>query len=190
MAWEPDYLEADDLAAYLRIEDADAEGDATELALAVTAASRSIDDYCRRQFGSTETAEARTFGWSCGTLHLDDVATDAGFLVNGVAIPTGWLLGPVNAVSKGRPYTRLCAPLAEITDDPVIITAVWGWPVDVPVPVQQACRVQAARFFKRRDAPFGIAGSPEAGSEMRLLAKLDPDVAVMLRRYRRIARPW
>ena len=39
---------------------------------------------------------------------------------------------------------------------------------------------EASRWFARRNSPYGIAGSPEMGSELRLLAKLDPDVAVML----------
>lgn len=50
----------------------------------------------------------------------------------------------------------------------------------VPGPVELACLIQASRWFKRKDAPFGIAGSPELGSELRLLSKLDPDVEVLL----------
>lgn len=53
---------------------------------------------------------------------------------------------------------------------------------DDPIPdaVKLACTIQAARFFKRRDAAFGVAGSPELGNELRLLAKLDPDVALLV----------
>jgi hypothetical protein len=54
---------------------------------------------------------------------------------------------------------------------------------EVPSAVKQACLIQASRFFTRRYAPFGVAGSPESGSEMRLLAKVDPDVAVILGPY-------
>jgi hypothetical protein len=43
--------------------------------------------------------------------------------------------------------------------------------------------MQASRLLSRRDAPFGIAGSPEMGSEMRLLAKLDPDVDLLVQPY-------
>lgn len=53
----------------------------------------------------------------------------------------------------------------------------------VPSTIKLATLMQAGRWAKRRDAPFGIAGSPETGSEMRLLAKLDPDVEVMLGGY-------
>lgn len=55
--------------------------------------------------------------------------------------------------------------------------------IGVPPTITAACLLQASRFWKRRDAPFGIAGSPVLGNEMRLLAKLDPDVEVMLWNY-------
>jgi hypothetical protein len=58
---------------------------------------------------------------------------------------------------------------------------------DPPAPVKLACMLQASRLVKRRDSPFGVAGSPEFGSELRLLSKLDPDVENLLRPYRI---PW
>lgn len=51
----------------------------------------------------------------------------------------------------------------------------------IPDSIVMACLLQAGRFYKRRDALFGIAGSPEMGNEMRLLAKLDPDVALLVK---------
>jgi hypothetical protein len=63
----------------------------------------------------------------------------------------------------------------------VTISAVWGWD-EVPTTVEQATLLQASRFHARRFSPYGVAGSPEAGSEMRLLAKLDPDVELALGR--------
>jgi len=53
----------------------------------------------------------------------------------------------------------------------------------VPTTVKQATLLQASRVFARREAPFGVAGSPDMGSELRLLEKVDPDVAVMLVPY-------
>jgi hypothetical protein len=60
-------------------------------------------------------------------------------------------------------------------------------PADDAVPdgVVLACLLQASRWYKRRDAPFGIAGSDLMGAAMRLAAKVDPDVAVLLSTYRR-----
>lgn len=61
-----------------------------------------------------------------------------------------------------------------------------GEGAEVPDVIQMATLLQAARFFKRKGAPFGIAGSPEMGSELRLLSRLDPDVELMLFGQRRI----
>jgi hypothetical protein len=96
----------------------------------------------------------------------------------------------VNAAQTGRPFTKLYVDddsAAKPTTERhgVTISAVWGWDA-VPVPVEQATLLQASRFHARRFSPYGVAGSPEAGSEMRLLAKLDPDVELALARSRLI----
>ena len=65
----------------------------------------------------------------------------------------------------------------------VEVTAKWGWTATPPA-VVNANLILASRFLKRRDSPFGMAGSPEMGNELRLLSKLDPDVAVMLAHYK------
>jgi hypothetical protein len=60
----------------------------------------------------------------------------------------------------------------------------WGWPT-VPTPAKVATMLQTARLAARRDSPFGIAGSPSEGSELRLLATLDPDLKTSLTAFRR-----
>jgi hypothetical protein len=59
-------------------------------------------------------------------------------------------------------------------------------PADAAVPdgIVMACLLQSSRWYKRRDAPFGIAGSDSLNVSIRL-AKVDPDVAVLLSTYRR-----
>ena len=69
--------------------------------------------------------------------------------------------------------------------DAVQVTASFGWAA-VPETIKAATIRQTARFFYRREAPFGVAGSPSMGSEIRLLAQADPDVVVMVRPYRRM----
>lgn len=49
---------------------------------------------------------------------------------------------------------------------------------DFPV-VREACFLQSLRLFQRKNAPFGITGSPELG-QMRAITKVDPDVEVLL----------
>jgi hypothetical protein len=102
---------------------------------------------------------------------------------------TDYQLGPVNAAADGRPWTELqVRPASTVQptacENGLRITARWGWS-GVPDPIRQACLLQASRLLARRNAPFGVAGSPDAGSEVRLLARLDPDVAVAVRPFRR-----
>jgi hypothetical protein len=190
MPWAPDYCAPADLADYVDIDDIGEEVDAPELALAVTAASRAIDGFTRRQFGKVDALEARRYtpwrgsGSPTGyVLDIDDLATAAGLLVDGVAADP-LLLSPVNAAAVARPYTRLYVTTCET----VTVTGVWGWSA-VPDSIVQACLLQASRFLVRRHSPYGVAGSPTEGSEVRLLARLDPDVAVAVRTYLRRAVP-
>ena len=193
MAWAPDYLTVAELAAYLRIDD---DVDDLELAAAITAASRAIDHATNRQFGKVAAVAERLFtarpDYDRGywVVDVDDFQTATGLVVtvDGDVLAT-FTKEPVNAAGKGRPWTRL-AWTAESEYIPcgarheIAVTALWGW-TSVPPTVVAATKLQANRFFTRRSAPFGVAGSPDQGSEMRLLARVDPDVAVMLSDYKR-----
>lgn len=88
-------------------------------------------------------------------------------------------------------------PSADTEDDAVLTLAISAASraIDVscnqvfvtpfPASVKLATLIQAARFFKRKDSPFGIAGSAEMGNELRLQSKLDPDVAVLVSNERK-----
>lgn len=193
MGWAPDYVTSGDLKAYLGIDDTI---DDAQLGFAIAAASRAVDDSAARQFGLVAAPEARVYTARFSSsrrrwvVDVDDLMTVAGLVVavDAGAI-TAYHLHPRNADKRGRPWTRLLVdeasgvqPTCDV--DGVTVTARWGW-TTVPVAVQQAMLLQAARLFKRKDAPFGVAGSPDLGSEMRLLAKVDPDVEVALNDYRR-----
>lgn len=188
MAWAPDYITAVDLKSYLRISDAD---DDAEIALAITAASRAVDRHTNRQFGLVAAPEARTYTarWDSDrckwVVFIDDLMTEVGLSVLTDAAVTDYSLQPSNADLNGTPWTQIVLNAGGLgRADGVTVTARFGWTA-VPVSVKQATLLQASRFFKRRDAPFGVAGSPEIGSELRLLAKVDPDVAVVLGPYLR-----
>lgn len=128
-------------------------------------------------------------------LSIDDVADPSGLTVafdstgNGdytVAI-TAFRVGPTNAAAKGVPYTKLVfdrGTYPPIDFESVQVTAKFGWAA-IPTTITNANLIQASRLWKRRDAPFGIAGSPEMGNEIRLLAKLDPDVALLVGAFKR-----
>lgn len=192
MAWAPDYVTEEEFASYLRIEDT---VDDVELALAISGASRAIDFDANRQFGKVDTPEERTYpvryDYDRGVwvADVDDFQTTTSLvvLVDDETVTT-FTKEPVNAAQKGRPWTRLVftsdSEVTPCSTSEVTPTALWGWTA-VHQTIKQMTLLQGSRFFTRRNAPFGIAGSPSEGSEMRLLARVDPDVAVMLRPFRR-----
>ncbi|MBW0117024.1 hypothetical protein [Pseudonocardia abyssalis] len=179
-----DYATTAELGAYLRITD---DVDDVTLALAIAASSRAIDVASNREFGLTATPELRYYTANYDRrssryiVQIDDLMTADDLVVtkDGVAV-TDYTLAPRNAPAKGQPYTELWVSSA----GEVEVTALWGW-TEVPDAVKSACLMQASRLFARRDSPFGVAGSLDMGSEMRLLAKIDPDVEVTLRAFRR-----
>jgi hypothetical protein len=206
MAWAPDYVGLEPFRTYVRIHvDAD-DTDDDELLDAMAGAFRAIDDECQRQFGKTDAAEDRFYvpRWSktrrAWLVATDDIPTRTGLVVHldtaqdgtFATEVTNYLLRPSNADKLGKPWEGLlfAAPSGAIVrglaDEVRVRTAAggFGW-IAVPRTVTLASKMQGSRFLMRRDAPFGVAGNPEQGSELRLLAKVDPDVSVMLKRYRR-----
>ncbi|MET9303200.1 hypothetical protein ABZX66_28155 [Micromonospora aurantiaca] len=182
MPWKPDYLTPPEAAEFVRAPGVDE----AELATWCTAASRAIDKRCNRQFGQVDTLTARTYRrpavydvvsglW---LLEIDDVQDVTGLTVGGTALASsGATLLPDNAAADGRPYERL--GFEDCPGGPVVVAAVFGWSA-VPAQVIGATKLQVSRWSSRRDSPYGVAGSPSDGSELRLLARLDPDVSTTL----------
>lgn len=205
MALFPDYATSAQLKAQLRIEDT---ADDLEIARAVTAASRAIDHACNRQFGLNGSAVARVYAGDCTRIDgrpaiaIFDVMTTSGLVVKidqgddgthetTLTLNTDFHLWPYNAGGDLKPWTHIvftaqAQAYPSGVPQEVQVTANWGW-TTVPTIVEQACLIQASRFFVRRDSTYGVAGSPEVGSEVRLLDRLDSDVAMMLRA---VKRPW
>lgn len=199
MAWAPDYVTSAELKSYLRISDTD---DDAQIAFAVAAASRAVDTHTGRQFGVVAAAEQRFYTgrwdrrvgrWIVEVDDLMSVSNFAAITVDAEGVTVGtindYVLEPRNAAAKSRPWTHmLIRPNSTQKPtgarDEVAVTALWGWTA-VPSGVKQATLLQASRFFARRQSPYGIAGSPDEGSEVRLLAKVDPDVGVALTSYKR-----
>jgi len=200
MAWAADYIEVEDLRDYRGVQSGVAEARDDFLAVSITAASRAIDRHCNRQFGIVDAPELRYYtAWydretSRWVVDIDDLATTSGLVVevDGNAVTT-YKLGPRNAVAKGKVWTQLYLDSDSeyqptSAEEEIELTALWGWPA-YPVSVTQACYIQSTRFAMRSDSPYGVAGSPEAGSELRLLSRVDPDVGVTLADYVRPRRP-
>lgn len=173
----------------------DATSDA-ELDLVIESVSRMIDDFTGRFFYSAGTVTSYYEADEYLTLPVDDVVSvstlqtddDADGTYETTWAATDYSLKPYNAALTGKPYTLIEATTYGSRVFPVAVTkgvklvAVRGWAA-VPKPVETAAIIQSGRIFNRRNTPFGIAGTPEMG-QLRLLARLDPDVEQLLRAYR------
>lgn len=167
--------------------------DDTALGRVIDAVSREIDNLKHRRFYTTVADEIRYFTAQSGlmlfpgdVLSITTLETDeAGNRTYSRSwATTDYDMLPDNAALDGRPYTRLqvvpngryAFPLYR---KGVKITGKFGYSSTVPAVVREACLIQSERIWKRKDAPFGIMGTPETGY-VRLKAELDPDVILML----------
>lgn len=189
MTWAPDYCTRQELKDYLRLGD---NANDAFIDVWITTVSRNVDDHCGRQFGRVAAAQDRYYtpvydrheqAWF---VEIDDLQDTTGFTVtdeNGTAVAAqtstvdGYTLLPRNAAAKGQPHTRLKLTVStgEITGN-----GLWGWTA-VPSAVKTGVFLQGARLNHRRSSPFGIAGSPTEGDQIRLLAQLDPDFRTSLK---------
>lgn len=196
MAYITDYCSTAELKAAMKITNATSDA---QIAFAITSASRVIDLHCGRSFGLEDPAAARYYSgrWDrdlCRyVVDVNDLMTTTSLVVKTdddndgtfettLTLNTDYRLAPYNAGLDGKPWRTLVAESGTVfpcRERGVEVTAKWGWS-SVPTIVKQACIIQAARFVHRDYTPFGISGSPEQSGEMRLLAKVDPDVAVLL----------
>ncbi len=198
MALTNAYCTLSDLKDSLNIEDIQ---DDVALEAAIMAASRMIDDYTGRFFykdGTTLSPVTRYYTaqdwWTTNVddfISINEIATDDNFdqLYTTVWAADDYMVEPINNPRRGWPWTRLLAIGAYIfpfnLPQSVRVKAVWGWS-SVPHEIQMACKLQAARLFVRRQSPFGVAGSPDLGT-VRLGSRLDPDVEVLCRPFRKVS---
>lgn len=196
------YATLSQLKDFIGIPDADTQDDDV-LNMALDAASQQVERFCDRVFTADSVATVRLYEVSkLGYVDVDPISTTTDLVVktddnNDGTFETTWTLGtdfrlePINASGNGEPWDRIVGlgtrTFPRLAYRPgVQVTAKFGWPGDtVPASVKQATLHQASRLFKRKDAPFGVAGSVEFGSEMRLLERMDPDAIALLVRYRR-----
>lgn len=168
---------------------------------AVNAASRAIDDYTGQFFFSTSAAVARTFtATQPDRIKLPPFSSTSGLIVatddgnNGSynqtwTITTDYILKPDSGYDHAgqvHSYNELHAvggrrfPLGPRPR--VQVTAQWGWTA-VPPQVYEACLIMAGRIYKRQDSPTGVEGGYDFGV-VRISTRTDPDVAMLLSKYR------
>jgi hypothetical protein len=190
------YCTLNDVKSGLNLDDS-AENAAIELA--ISTASRQIDDYCGRFFykdGTEITPAIRYYTpenfW---TLVVDDFISISEISSHSNFDPTYdtiWaskdaIYEPVNNPARGWPLTRILAVGSYVFPRPfpqsVRVKGIFGWSA-VPYEVKTAAKIQASRLLLRNQSPFGIAGSTDIGT-VRLAAKLDADVEALLRPLRK-----
>ncbi len=193
MPWAPDYVEVADLAAFVRTN-----ADNPYVGTYGTAASRAIDDWCNRQFGRLDQAAAFTYRAARAfpvegrwLLEVDDIQDLSAVVVtvDGTTVTegsSGWQAWEDNAIAKGYPHTALTFRDRPCGD--VVVSTRFGWTAQ-PACVAAAVWLQVNRWNVRQESPYGVAGSVTDGSEMRLAAKLDPDVRVIVGPVRRARMP-
>ncbi|MFE9853713.1 MULTISPECIES: phage gp6-like head-tail connector protein [Streptomyces] len=187
-----EYAELADLKSNLNVEEADLSRDVM-LQAALTAASRGIDTSTGRRFWLDDVPVARVFrtrGRVAFTedggerLLVDDIGADPVLVESGSV--SSWAdvpdyePGPDNALLRGRPITSLAVPGRWAVGDRVRVVARWGWPA-VPDEIRQATLIQAARLYRRKDSPEGVAGSAEWG--VMRLSRRDPDVWALIEHF-------
>jgi len=197
MAITNGYATLAELKAYLKIDDSMED---TLLENIVEAASRSIDRIANRRFYLDSSASARyyrpadllrvftdDFGSTSGLVVKTD-PNDAGVYATTLTLNTDYIVEPVNAAAKGRPWNYITIVSGESYSLPVNyrpqveVTARWGWP-SVPDDINQATLILSADLYKRKDSIGGVLGLSELGAIR--MSPLGRDITAMVRAYKR-----
>lgn len=163
---------------------------------AVEASSRAIDRFCGRRFWQDSSPTARVYRADDPTeITVDDIASTTGLAIatdttDDGTFDTTWAssdyqLEPLNADVNDGAYAWWRILAIDERAFPtgrgrarVQVTATHGWSA-VPDEITEACLIKAARLFRRKDTPDGVAGFAEFGI-VRVSRIEDPDVALLL----------
>jgi len=167
--------------------------DDARLELAIEGASRAIDTECSRRFFATTLTKffATDDPMRCDVdddlLSVTSISVDANGMRSYEALAgTDYELEPEVA-----PYRQVYIAPGSSQSFPVeqrrAVRVVGSWGYNAtgshPQAINRACLILATRYFKRKDAPFGVLGTPELGF-MRVTSR-DPEVRALLQPYRR-----
>jgi hypothetical protein len=181
MALGADYLERDELKAYMSLE-GDTENDLVDAA--ISSASREIERHCHRQFNDAEIVSTRRYrATRCDEIAVDDFWTEAGFKleIDSLGDGTTWTevpateyeLSPLDRLRDGVPWVYWKITMVGSTTLPVgrragvRVTARWGWET-IPADVKQAVKMLASDTFQVKDSRMGVAGSDQFGTIVRV----------------------
>jgi hypothetical protein len=170
----------------------------------ITAASRLIDKAVggwANYFYPTTDSQTRYFDGSGSEVqYIDPAVSITSVAVSGsgraVTDYTAWtadsdyFVAPYNHTAIGYPITNLVVDNDSgskgtwgKTKKGVKVTGIFGWSLTPPADVEQACKIQAVRWFMRAKQGYqDAAANPNLG-EMVYMQELDPDVKMLLRPY-------
>jgi len=172
-----------------------------DITVALSAASRGIDEACGRRFyPDADAAQVRYYSpWRSDYIQVDDIITVTslktdpggdGTFEETWTLNTDYTREPLNASADGEPWTLLRTHPTGSFYFPsgyprsVELTGKFGWNA-VPPAIKQATTLSAARLLKRaREVPFGIAGIGLDGSAVRIVSQ-DPDVQALIAPFSR-----
>lgn len=162
--------------------------------IALSAASRGIDEYCGRRFwADADATSVRYFtALDSGCVSIDDAISvgtvqvdyDGDGVFDTTWAASDYRLSPLNAAADGKPYEEIQArPWMQgfpCWQGSVKVTGQFGW-LAVPDQVKEATTIMATRLLKRaREAPFGIISLTGAESTAIHVARTDPDTGFLL----------
>jgi len=106
-------------------------------------------------------------------------------------VDTDFFVMPYNYSSIGMPIMGLVIDNDSgskgtwgTTRKGVKVTGVFGWSATPPADIEQACKIQAVRWFMRAKQGYQDAGANQNLGEMYYMKELDPDVKTILQRYK------
>lgn len=171
----------------------------------IEAVSRKIDDACNRRFYADSSNTARYFTASHSDyLFPGDIASRSSdsmiveIDVNGdgtydnTFADNDYVLEPYNADLDNVPFQKIeISSVGQFlfpakVKKGVKITAKWGWPSSVPLPIKQACLLQSERLYKRFATPLGSESISVIGRMTLSIPALDVDVETLISRYKKI----
>lgn len=198
-----DYCTSEEVADHL-IEDGLIDADKYEALLAdlITRASRLIDAWFGKAEGywHADATPVERFYDGNGAIeffpdHMAAAPTEVAVAEAGdltdytVWATTDYILYPLNAIAEGRPYRSILIDKLNGTKtlwyrypSSVKITSRWGWGIELPAPIAEACIVQTVRWFKRGQQAFQDAGAVTDLTQLRYLKKIDPEVELIMKK--------
>ncbi|GAA2092334.1 hypothetical protein [Actinomadura alba] len=188
--------------ADIRAELSDADSKLSEALIekAISAASRAVDKHTGRRFWPDPAPTVRAYKTTgCSTVRVHDISTLTGLVVKTDPAGDGswattwaasdYQMEPLNADADGGSYawwdivSLLGAFPAARRRPSLQVTARFGWS-QVPDQVTEATILKAVGLFRRKDAPFGVAGFGEFGAIR--ITREDADVVDLLAPFRRV----